>query len=914
MKSRAVTPLRTVVGRPIPLVAGAVSLHGPLAADLQVENPNSVDAIALPYGDFIPGALNLSTSSTTYVPGNGVGSMPAPRGLPFAPGTTPFLSLSWAGDILGPNISRELWFELEIDVPQSIALHNAATVGKERPIPEDIAIGGVCYGGWPYMPYYVSAQGENSANFGLPREARLTWSAGGDEGFVDAENAITRQAPCAHSAPHIFPCGPLRPGLLKLRFSDMPRAMLRLPPGGGALERWICIIPYLFLFEHRESVRYEPRTHAGLLGAWRAPLRRERTYASRLDPGSGDAAANIAPDMLLTTGSPLAYHPMTVASLFAEPRTFTSVDGDREFFLSDTMEKDEALWIVMEQTAETARCLAGLSIGHIKSAIEPVKSVEARVYELDPIDGVSPLDPAQRPDTEKYSTLIGRATLPTWAPEATLLRFQRPTRGRFIALQFIWRDGDPGRLAFDRLDLLQSAHVTLSPRRSRSQIVTALNFRLIGPDLAEDYATIGGARFSMMVDHLVAGETKETLLEASSLHDLARLPGVQVLANHRFLETLREVTDEDAVTSGESWEQRRSETASTGWRRSRTGDGTAWAQPAGGSLALRAATGAEDFHVEESGETRSKTEHLGFQSIVDQMRDSILAFGRIVMGPAWTLPDDVNAFFDEHTTAASLRDGWDDLWRCLAGSDARIGALLKVDGLRTLSLPPYAFPEESIEALSGMLSDPLSLTPDELGTLAASNPVIGPALAIQGVSFGANLGLSFNASGGTSLGPVSFNNGGGASAGISVSTSPQIPNMVRTSTSGATGAITYQASKQGCAYAQHRNDGFDDATVHVSHIANDDGVAGRLKRTVVRDLQRPGTRRRRQAGVNVHWLGRPVDIVSGTVPLAVALPATADKIYRTSDEAVRVRFPNGVGDLLVDVWFDVIEEVIRDDY
>jgi hypothetical protein len=76
-------------------------------------------------------------------------------------------------------------------------------------------------------------------------------------------------------------------------------------------------------------------------------------------------------------------------------------------------------------------------------------------------------------------------------------------------------------------------------------------------------------------------------------------------------------------------------------------------------------------------------------------------------------------------------------------------------------------------------------------------------------------------------------------------------------------------------------------------------------------------------------------VVVGSVPLKLNLPALADKVYAQRDEWVRVRFGNGMRDglrplptpvthvpiqcsgttdLVMDVWFDLKEEVVRDDY
>ena len=63
------------------------------------------------------------------------------------------------------------------------------------------------------------------------------------------------------------------------------------------------------------------------------------------------------------------------------------------------------------------------------------------------------------------------------------------------------------------------------------------------------------------------------------------------------------------------------------------------------------------------------------------------------------------------------------------------------------------------------------------------------------------------------------------------------------------------------------------------------------------------------------WQGKLADIITGSIPLNFTLPATAGKAhFRTSDDSLRVRFGSGVGrSLSVDFWFDLTEEIIRDD-
>ena len=72
--------------------------------------------------------------------------------------------------------------------------------------------------------------------------------------------------------------------------------------------------------------------------------------------------------------------------------------------------------------------------------------------------------------------------------------------------------------------------------------------------------------------------------------------------------------------------------------------------------------------------------------------------------------------------------------------------------------------------------------------------------------------------------------------------------------------------------------------------------------------------------------------MAGAIPLSVTLSATADKVYDNTDEWIRLRFGNGMSDglrtldpkrtdatvlegaIVMDVWFDLKEEVVRDDY
>ncbi len=133
--------------------------------------------------------------------------------------------------------------------------------------------------------------------------------------------------------------------------------------------------------------------------------------------------------------------------------------------------------------------------------------------------------------------------------------------------------------------------------------------------------------------------------------------------------------------------------------------------------------------------------------------------------------------------------------------------------------------------------------------------------------------------------------------------------MSRVSTTGDTGGINLQATRQNSSDSQFLHSGYDDTENYV-HL-----LEGRLGRHVTRNLLQQGTERKRRAGVNVFWQREPQDIISGMIPLNITLPATADKMFGDSDQSVRIRFPNGISpNLQADFWFEMDEELVKHDY
>jgi len=98
-------------------------------------------------------------------------------------------------------------------------------------LPEKFLLGGICFGGFPYLPYSrpkMQLKGENSSNFGLPREVRLTCLGGtADEkdssfafDFLDAEISATKQDIVSHAGFHFLGIDPTLTNVLTVHFSD----------------------------------------------------------------------------------------------------------------------------------------------------------------------------------------------------------------------------------------------------------------------------------------------------------------------------------------------------------------------------------------------------------------------------------------------------------------------------------------------------------------------------------------------------------------------------------------------------------------------------------------------------------------------------------------------------------------------
>jgi hypothetical protein len=918
MHSQTFMPLRTTVGPVIPLTDVQIVDHAPELAGLEM----AVTTVGTPpthYAKFQPD--RLLRGSTGLAPGDGVATFPAPGQVPADLQTVMRRAFNLFDDFLrvmvvGPSVTAttqaKLWIELEL------------TLSAKGGCP---VLGGIVYGGYPHLPYYVTPYGANSANFGLPREIRVSWDGHMGEGFLDDEMAVVQQETTSHSGVHLLATGPVRTEKIRIRLADFPTILRSVGRTGGrqALrEVWGILIPYLGVFAYQEDVRFAPPVAAGLLAAIQLPAQGDGGYLDPSQLSSTQAAqvAATAADQVYASTSPNQYFPLSAAALFTGGRSYLiNIAGRQEqmpeCFISGALGAGDQVRLYFAQSEEHRRCLGGLTLTGPEDKIvnwftnESGGEFELAIYELDPVEGVSPLAPERDPSQDKYSLLLYRRRQLNFDDRTLKCAFVRPSTARNLVAVFTCTK--PGRLALKALQLVQSAHVHVAPRPARSRRLRQMHFRLVGPHLAEDYARLGREGFKFSIEHVVSGEVKEVLFEARTLSDLLQLTGVRLYANQRYLETTTDVSQEVNETLPNSFEHRATQVGSHGWRRSQSGAGVSWT-PVDTPVRLQQYTdnpGAGSFATRSNSETRSKTEHLGFLADATPLVNTLNVLESMLQLPPNTIVSAPPA------NALTLGTGWGaaagQMWEGVPA-----GALGNINGLLNLSTPPISLPATVYQTLINIFSDPAG-TAANLPTLIAGLP-LSAFLLFNGVSFGINAGGSVGGSVGVT---VSGNLGG------SVSTSQLLPTVTRTSATGATGSISYQATRTGKSYAQSLNDGYDESESYTDY------QGGVHRRKVTRNLFQPGTVRDRTAGVQFQWQEQVMDVVVGSVPLSLTLPALADKVYAQRDEWVRVRFGNGMRDglrplpavvthvplqcngatdLVMDVWFDLKEEVVRDDY
>lgn len=882
MLNTTLKPMRKIVGDSIPIesisvlfssdavegIAPVVTLHSDLEGIFEYDQ----------YSEFLPHKVcfedvchRLPTGAATY---------PEPTGLPFGEVRT-FASISWLSDtvmgLVDASASRSMWIEFRIKLD----------------VKQPCSVGGICYSGYPYLPYYLTPQGENSANFGLPREIRLTltqWPRHSadmreDLMFIDAEDSVTNQEPTSHSGIHVFSTGPVLTDELILRLSDFPRIINSWQVVNGKLEvaeRWGFIIPLLSVFEYKESVRYAPAVPAGLLGAVRASRSDEARIAcidhfqliETTDPG-GDRA------FPLSAASVFGQHREYVVRL---PRTDVPL---YEHFVSDALNQHDCVLFFIEQAEEFCRSLAGIRLwleSHPPHSTDPIPKLPradlgVRIYELDPVEGLSPVDYMTDLEANRYANCIFKGRMSDFG-FGDYCKFNRPSSTRYFVIALECLDTEGGHIVIREIQLVQSAHVSIVPRPSRTQLLKALHFRLVGPGLADDYSRLGEEGFSFAVEHLAAGECKEVLFEASSLLDVLQSGTARLYSNHRRYSVEQEVIK----TQDGSYNVQKTE----GWSRSETGLGTVpseWKEDI-----KKWGTFIDEtqgmFRALGNQEIRTHTTHVG------EMDEDLIDI--VNRPPGWPdIDSDADALWKVGGTG-------DAVWRPWGNRDnwvpPNLKQRLKVRGIWNSNMPPnfwtmwQLWRDRLSFSLGQFIADPTDTDKqnnlNEALTLFWKPDVAAQCIAVNGFGIGFNAGVAFI-----------------ASLGGSVSSTIGIPTLLLSNSIGSSGTIVEQAYAQGYSYAQHLNKG----------RMRTDFPEGVINREITRYVAPNSLKRIR--GAEVMWQDELVDIVIGSVPLGITLPATASKMYRTTDDSLRVRFSGGVSAFVnIDVWFDIVEEVVRDDY
>ena len=893
MLHQSVMPMRATVGKPLPIVSVRIANRSTETNDFGITwrvhtdlNDIAEDPV---YPAFLPDSLLFGSPPATFTPRTGMSSMPLPVDLPFHP-SAGFAALFCVGTRVQEDISRRLWVDIEVELDP----------GNELPL------GGIVYGGHPFVPYYITSRGENSANFGLPREIRISWPGRlqeFEEGqFLDAESALVNEEPTSHSGVHILATGPIVTNRFTLRLSGFPRFVRKTQPqasGVGMEEMWGFAIPFLFAFAYEEGTRYRPRVPAGLLAAVQVPPNLEHSYFSVPDPASAALFPGPCADFVARNPPGFQFYANSAASMFGQRRTFTvGTSLVEECFASGPLNPGDEVRIYVEQAEENDRCLSGFRIRYpgwmFEQATRETLLAKLAVYELDPVEGVSPVQVGLDPRKDKYAKCIFEDDKMLPDPlQAYLCRFRRPTSCRYLALVFTCLAPGGKRLIIQNLDLMQSAHVTVTPRPSRTQQIGSMHYRIVAPQLGDDYARLGSDGFSFSVERLSAGERKEVLFSANSLLDLVQSGNARMLTNNRYEETEVDVSTEDAVTL-KGHDQRTSRTRTTGWRLNQTGVGVAWDRDDDGNLALPqdqqlpvdSTPDTRGFQAYGNTEIRTHGKQLGVQGGGDDNVARKLITGPQGINQLLAASGAEGIFLDDHL----LRDY---IWDATVWQGSSLEGDPMVDGLLNLSFPPWMAFMDGVNTLAALVeglgrelpTGPTPVTQEQIQEALSTSPL--------GILNGLNIGVGFNydvVSGNVSMGQLA-------------------PLVNRSFSTGTTGTIVRQGSLTGHSYSQSKNSGYDGASVYTDYLG------GQIYRGITRTLNLPGTLKNRRAAVEIYWQGRAVDIVTGSIGVNILLPATSGKIYRATDDSLCVRFPNGIPpDIEMDVWFEIDEEIVRDDY
>ena len=595
-----------------------------------------------------------------------------------------------------------------------------------------------------------------------------------------------------------------------------------------------------------------------------------------------------------------------------------------ECFISDLLQPNEKVTLYLQQGEEYDRCVAGLKAlfllvpdGDISekfaerlanmvgvgindnqlsdeertfiedalafaSALPPetnfCEEFRLRIYEVDPIEGVSP---ASVDLNSKYATLLSDDTINDFIDVvfSQLLKgipFRKTSTAKYFALEFTNTGQKAGQVAIHSLQIIRSANVSVQPRPAKTQQVKAMHYRIIGPELADDFSKLGNEGFNFSIDRVTAGQTKNVLYSAMSLLDLLHTGGARIQSNVRRRAVEFEKSNVTNEGGGDlNFERRTLYQNSNGWRSNETGEGVngnEFDNKTG--IAIKPLMPFENYGNQE---TRIHN------NLLFPIKDGPWRFLNNYFGVISDLasrglikPSDVII-----ATNNLHHGGWENKhWKGVNKNK------LKILGTNSVSTSPFSQMRAINDLINfqNQISNPLDLAVT-IGELIGG----GNWLSALCGNYSSSIMLTI------------------AGLGASIGNQPY-PNFSHTTTYGTSGNITKQAFETGYSFGQLLVRGADimDSKSLV--------VDGEMKRVITR-REVPNTDKDRVRGAEVMWQDKIQDIITGSIPLNLSLPATATKMnFRTADDSLRVRFNSGFSpSIQVDFWFELTEETIKDD-
>ena len=569
--------------------------------------------------------------------------------------------------------------------------------------------------------------------------------------------------------------------------------------------------------------------------------------------------------------------------------------------------------LFFEQAHDQDRCCSGLRIRlpeKLLKGILPRMPFKMKVYEIDITEGMSPLMINRGAEKIKYLTLLYEDTIPISGHQFNC-RFIRASLTTYFLMTIEQVEGSEDKeifqqVALEEIEFIQSAHVSIATKAAHHLLIDSIQYRLIGENIAEDYSRLGDRALSLVIESMTGGQRNQVLFSVNSLLELLETGTSRIYSNTRREEVAVDVSKENSETLEGSFDHHSSLVNNENWKRNETGDDVTWDPSLDNQLSALHKLIAKAFakgHMGEfenygSSEVRTHNELIGHEGLGAHAREVRGILNLLFQGTGITFPE-VN--FTQNPKLLR-RDDQDFNWKkkiwskgfTTADEDFWIGEV------RSLSIPPWfaGLSASTLEDFKAMLENIASVIdhgglpnfPDMNAFVNFLNAVT-PFGLINGLAIGGSFSIQ-------------------AVAGLSVSSSSAqlLPSMNYNSTSGTSGSISKQGNKTGYSYSQFLTTGQD---ITKSYTEYDKGVMNRM---VKRELNQPGTIKERKRGSEVMWQGKIMDIVTGKITLGISLPATGSNFYQNADQSIRVKISGYSSDIELDVWFEVTEEAIREDY